>query len=568
MHRSVAALDGFYETPEHFYLVMEFIGGGELFEALVEEGAYSEARAASILKEVASGLALLHAQGLCHADIKPENLLLTSRDADAHVKLVDFGLSTSPREASKRKPGTWAYWPPEAFVRSEIGLATDMWALGVLGFILLSGYHPFDPYGDASDATLRHSICATCISFDDPVWENVSSHGKRFLRRLLQPEPTKRLTVEQMLQDPWLRSGGASDAKVLQSDDRLRAFRQHTARLRAAVFATIVQQRQKLRSSGQGDSRVRVARAPLSRPDSSDCENTLEADILSSAFRVFDVEGKGFISQGDLSRVMSSLGAGADDSEVAEWMEKATQTDREGTRVMYGEFIDLMTHTARRKHEASGVIFNEGDMPDGFHLILYGSVEVLQNGRKVAELAAGEHFGETALLSDAPRNATVRCVEGAGCETLLLSREDFDAAHFMTGGGSGGGKEAAMRQSLGFIQMVSQMKREAVCRGDTIFREGDPASRFYIIEQGAMKVDSSAGGQLAVLGTNDCFGERAILTGEPRNATVTCASEECRVVSVTREDFLRLMQRSTVLHDGMKHIASRRRSDQPTEVCV
>lgn len=126
MHRSVAALEGFYETADCFYLVMEFVSGGELFEHLCEVGAYSEAQAASVLKEVASGVALLHAQGLCHADIKPENLLLTSKDQDAHVKLVDFGLSCSPREASKRKPGTWAYWPPEA-VRCPASIPWTLW---------------------------------------------------------------------------------------------------------------------------------------------------------------------------------------------------------------------------------------------------------------------------------------------------------------------------------------------------------------------------------------------------------------------------------------------------------
>ena len=90
MHKSIAKLEAFYESDEAFYVVMEFVDGGELFEALCERGAYSERDAAAMVRQVAGAAALLHAQGLCHADIKPENLLLT---AGGDVKLVDFGLS-------------------------------------------------------------------------------------------------------------------------------------------------------------------------------------------------------------------------------------------------------------------------------------------------------------------------------------------------------------------------------------------------------------------------------------------------------------------------------------------
>ena len=104
-------------------------------------GAYTEARAADVIRQAADAVAFLHSQGLCHADIKPENLLLTSDAADAPVKLVDFGLTTEVRNVSASKPGTWAYWPPEAFGDGVIGTATDMWSLGVVLFVLLAGYH-------------------------------------------------------------------------------------------------------------------------------------------------------------------------------------------------------------------------------------------------------------------------------------------------------------------------------------------------------------------------------------------------------------------------------------------
>ena len=125
MHRGISCLDAFYETPDAFYLVMEFVEGGELFDKLVSDGAYSEAGAADVLKQVADAVAFLHAQELCHADIKPENLLLTSMKDDGRVKLVDFGLTTELRSAAESKPGTWAYWPPEAFTSKAVTKATD-----------------------------------------------------------------------------------------------------------------------------------------------------------------------------------------------------------------------------------------------------------------------------------------------------------------------------------------------------------------------------------------------------------------------------------------------------------
>eukprot|EP00966_Prymnesium_polylepis_P304227 7028721-Prymnesium_polylepis.1 len=144
------------------------------------------------------------------------------------------------------------------------------------------------------------------------------------------------------------------------------------------------------------------------------------------------------------------MGRTADEGEVSAYLQEATQGDRAGSRVMYGDFIEVMNNTNKALFKTNDTIFSEGDPPDGFHLILSGSVEVLQAGKVVARLDAGEYFGETALLSEAPRNATVRCPEPV--ETLRLSRDDFEAG-FLTQAADVGVKEATLKQSLGFIQM-------------------------------------------------------------------------------------------------------------------
>lgn len=549
MHRSIAQLENFYEADDAFYVVMEFVDGGELFDALCEQGSYSERDAASLVRQVAGAVALLHAQGLCHADIKPENLLLM---ANGDVKLVDFGLSCELRDAKDKKPGTWAYWPPEAF-HAQLGLPTDMWAMGVVLYILLAGFHPFDPEGDADDHVVMTNIrnCKLDL-FADEAWSDISEPAKSLVRGLLRRDPAERLTVEQVLQHPWILAGGAPDAKLEGSDARLGKYRKSTASLRAAVFATMLKQEKvggkkvgaKLTSGGAVTGRM--------------ASGMIEADILSSAFKVFDPEGKGFITQTDLQRVLKEQGAHVDQgSELRSMLTGAAEGDREGERVTYGDYVNLMGMTGKLQFSHGQYIFRQGDKADGFLLLLSGDVEVVlrdERGREqvVNTLHEGDFFGETALLSDAPRNASMRA-KGA-VEVLMLSKEDFEAGFIKTGAKQ---KHAAMQQTLGFIQMVSRMQQTVLQRDECVFREGEPGDCFYIVGEGSMRVESG-GKHLARLSSGECFGEMALLSGEPRNATVRCISSACNVTSMARDDFLQLMQRSTALRGDMQRLATGR----------
>ena len=173
LHRGIAQLHELYEDADSFYLVMEYVSGGELFDALCMGGPYTEKRASQIVRQIADAAAFLHAQGLAHLDIKPENILLTSADADAHVKPVDFGLACETRGNDNFQPGTIAYWPPEVFAQKRVGTETDMWAIGCVLFCVLSGYHPFDRAGDADDETLRERVLHGTPDYDDRCWAQV-----------------------------------------------------------------------------------------------------------------------------------------------------------------------------------------------------------------------------------------------------------------------------------------------------------------------------------------------------------------------------------------------------------
>ena len=150
-HRNIVALRDVFETQDEWFLVMELVTGGELFERLVRQGPYSEKEASRLMRQMAEAISYLHSQGVCHRDLKPENILLSEQPAapaggrlrhDSHnhitVKICDFGLSVAldGNGSIDEKQGTWAYWAPEMFSNIGYGKQVDMWSLGI---ILLCG---------------------------------------------------------------------------------------------------------------------------------------------------------------------------------------------------------------------------------------------------------------------------------------------------------------------------------------------------------------------------------------------------------------------------------------------
>ena len=157
-HPNIVALRDVFETEDYWYLVMELVTGGELFERLVKKGPYSEKEASRLMSQMAEAIAWLHSQGVCHRDLKPENLLLSQPQGDEEIslKICDFGLSVALGEGTlNEQQGTWAYWAPEMWT-GQYGKQVDMWSLGVILYILLSGRHPFDSPG-RSDAQMRRA---------------------------------------------------------------------------------------------------------------------------------------------------------------------------------------------------------------------------------------------------------------------------------------------------------------------------------------------------------------------------------------------------------------------------
>jgi len=222
-HPSVLRFVDVYEDDAYVHIVTELCAGGELFDRIVDDDgapALAEDAAARVLRQVLAAVAHLHARGVAHRDVKPENILFASPAADAPVKLVDFGLAKRHACGRKGAPkmrsrvGTPYYMAPEV-LRHRYDEACDLWSVGVVAYILLCGYPPFN---GRTDEEVFEAICRGRCHFSKRDWSGVSWEGRDFVRRLLQKEPEKRMTAQQALEHPWIRKHADDDEEM--RDDR------------------------------------------------------------------------------------------------------------------------------------------------------------------------------------------------------------------------------------------------------------------------------------------------------------------------------------------------------------
>ena len=214
-HPNIVELKDVYLTDHEVLLVMELLRGGELFDRMVERGPYSELEASRHIRKIGEALQFLHRKGIVHRDLKPENLILVDKTDDAELKIADFGLSKIVDDAASSVMqtvcGTWAYAAPEVKpavmtpgAKARYTAKVDMWSTGVIMFVILGAYHPFDPDGNCSDAQLWMNICRGEFSFDDPAWVGISDLAKDLIRRLVVVDPEKRYGTEELLAHPWI----------------------------------------------------------------------------------------------------------------------------------------------------------------------------------------------------------------------------------------------------------------------------------------------------------------------------------------------------------------------------
>lgn len=206
--RLLQLYDAFDDGLNQMCLITELVEGGELFERIVDDDFdLTEKKAAIFMRQICEGVEYMHSQNIVHLDMKPENILCMSRTGN-RIKLIDFGLARQlrPDQPLRVMIGTPDFASPEVLAYETVTLATDMWSVGVICYVLLSGLSPF--MGDNDMETMANVTKAT-YDFDYRAFEPISDLAKDFISKLLVREPHKRLKPSECLQHAWLQRGGA-----------------------------------------------------------------------------------------------------------------------------------------------------------------------------------------------------------------------------------------------------------------------------------------------------------------------------------------------------------------------
>lgn len=201
------------DSSDTLYVVMELARGGELWHHLVQHGLLGPVETARVIRDITSAVAYCHNRGILHLDVKPENVLLDER---GRAILSDFGsavhLGPGGLPVDSKILYTACYSPPEVITGVGVDEKADVWALGVLSYVLLRGLHPFDRDGDASEDTIIGRILSQEPELSGPGWQSVDPEAVELLSRMLSKNPAERPAAAEVLNSPWLRRTCTADA--------------------------------------------------------------------------------------------------------------------------------------------------------------------------------------------------------------------------------------------------------------------------------------------------------------------------------------------------------------------
>jgi len=277
-HPNIVRLHENIQEEFFHYLVFDLVTGGELFEDIVAREFYSEADASHCIQQILESVNHCHMNGVVHRDLKPENLLLASKAKGAAVKLADFGLAIEvqgDQQAWFGFAGTPGYLSPEVLKKEPYGKPVDIWACGVILYILLVGYPPF---WDEDQQKLYAQIRGGAYDFPSPEWDSVTPEAKNLINQMLTVNPAKRIRAEEALKHPWIcqRERVASVFHRQETVDCLKKFNARR-KLKGAILTTMLVSRnfsigaKSMAKNSKGDS----SNDPKASTDSS---TTIEDD--------------------------------------------------------------------------------------------------------------------------------------------------------------------------------------------------------------------------------------------------------------------------------------------------
>lgn len=318
-HPNVVKLKATYEDNEAVHLVMELCEGGELFDRIVARGHYSERAAAGVARTIAEVVKMCHLNGVMHRDLKPENFLFANKRENSALKAIDFGLSVffRPGERFSEIVGSPYYMAPEVLKRNY-GPEVDIWSAGVILYILLCGVPPF---WAETEQGVALAILRGVIDFKREPWPQISDSAKSLVRQMLEPDPRKRLTAQQVLDHPWLHN--AKKAPNVPLGDIVRA--------RLKQFSVMNRFKKKA---------MRVIAEHLS---------VEEVEVIRDMFALMDTDNDGKVTYEELKAGLRKVGSQLAEPEIKMLMEVA---DVDGNGVLdYGEFVAVTIHLQRMEND-------------------------------------------------------------------------------------------------------------------------------------------------------------------------------------------------------------------------
>ena len=383
-HPNIVKLYETYEDIQYIYLPMEICEGGELFDKIIEMGRFPEQIACNLFLQMISSISYLHSKEIVHRDLKPENFLFSRKDINSNLKLIDFGLakSVSKERFMTTKTGTCYYVSPE-ILSGPYTSKCDIWSLGVILFMMLSGYPPFD---GETDRDILEAVKSGTLQFAEPVWDAISDSAKDLLRHLLDRDPETRFSAEQVLGHQWfLQFINSPDTPAVVDTTMLKVY-QASVKFRKAVLnymatqctsdeiSEIVNLFIKLDTNRDGTLSINEIKAAISHSNKTDLENLIMAlDIdgsgsidltefaaalmskriylsqekLWNAFKRFDINDRGRITADELKEVLDKEGLISDPDYFVN-MIKEVDIDGDGT-IDFEEFVQMMEKVSEQR---------------------------------------------------------------------------------------------------------------------------------------------------------------------------------------------------------------------------
>ena len=205
-HPNIIKLYDIYENKNYIYIIMEYCSGGDLLSYFEHyEYELKETRVCEIIHKLSMAIYYLHSYGIVHRDLKPENILMTDLSPEADIRLLDFGLSkiVGNEEKCTEPYGTLSFVAPEVLQGKPYDKSVDLWSIGIITFLLLCGYLPFDD--KHSEREIARQTIQDPVPFESKIWNKYTPEAKNFVEGLLQKKPEKRFTIKEILEHPWIK---------------------------------------------------------------------------------------------------------------------------------------------------------------------------------------------------------------------------------------------------------------------------------------------------------------------------------------------------------------------------